>query len=71
MTDMLHILIMRLFLWPPPSNPHTVDYPNICGLCFAIRGVARAVKVEGINENSLATPSSSLKICHYPLSIPV
>ena len=35
-----------------------------------IKGVTRAIKVGGINENYLATPSSSLKICHYPLPIP-
>ena len=30
-------------------------------------GVARAIKVGDINEYSLATPPSSMKILHYPL----
>ena len=31
----------------------------------------RALKVGGINENFLAMPSISLKICYYPLPTPI
>ena len=35
------------------------------------RGVARTIKVMVINEKLLATPSTSLKICYYPLHPPI
>ena len=45
------------------SFKNTAAHHEILGA----RGVARAVKVGATNEGSLATPSTSLKICHYPL----
>ena len=40
-------------------------------MTFSSRGLVRAIKVGGINKNSLATPSTSLKTCYYPLPTPI
>ena len=61
---MLGILIERVYRSSAKLGLYIKEYTlhNI----IINRGVARVIKVESINENLLATPSISLKICYYP-----
>ena len=51
--------------------PNRYQFANSWAVWYPYRGVAKAIQVGGINENASTTPSTSLKICHYPFTTPI